>query len=230
MCNSPIRTLDLTPFCDLPLLSILVFTSNKIRSVLSSGLQQCKVYDSLEEMDLSENLLKTVSMFLLQPYVKLRVLKLNKNKLRRLTGCLASDMLQELDVSDNRLTSFSLCQWRIPFLTLLSLNSNQLTTLPACLDNLKSLQKLRFQSNWILAIDFIELGWMDNLKLLDLSSNRIRSITLNSSDFPVKLETLIVDRNNMTELNLMFVPAEKLQVQAEYNLIANFNINATSMN
>ncbi|XP_053661060.1 protein scribble homolog [Anopheles marshallii] len=226
--NSAIRKLDLALFCDIPLLKVLDFNANKIRGVVNSCRRVCKVYDSLKKLILSNNLLKTVSMNHFRPFVQLGELRLNDNLIRLLTGTFASDMLQELDVSDNKLKAFSLCQWRIPFLTVLLLNLNQLTALPACLDNLKSLKKLDMEKNRISSIEFRDLVWMDNLELILLTHNTIRSITLNSSDFPMKLKKIYVDRNNITALNLLFVPVEALEVNAAYNFISSFNITATS--
>ncbi|XP_035895205.1 leucine-rich repeats and immunoglobulin-like domains protein 3 [Anopheles stephensi] len=228
LTHSAIRAVDMALFCNLSRLRTLTFTANKIRTLVNSRSTPCKVYDSLEELYLLDNLLKTISMTLFQPFAMLSVLKLQQNLIRLFAGSFASDMLQTLDISSNRLKTFSLCQWRIPFLTTLSLKENQLSQLPACLDNLKTLTDLTLDNNRLTVVDFVEMAWLDHLEHLYLSGNKIRSLTLNSSDFPMKLRALHIDRNNMTELRLLFVPGVTMKVSAEENQIASFDINATS--
>ncbi|XP_050079260.1 leucine-rich repeat transmembrane neuronal protein 1-like [Anopheles maculipalpis] len=228
MTHSAIQTVEMALFCNLSRLKKLNLSANKVRTVVNSGSRTCTVYDSLEEWNMSQNLLKTISMTLFRPYRMLRVLHLKKNLIRLFAGSFASDMLQSLDISDNKLKVFSLCQWRIPFLTALSLNDNQLSKLPFCLDNLKTLAKLEMDDNQLEDIDFIDMAWMDNLENLNLSGNKLRSLTLNSSDFPMKLKKLCIDGNNITKLQLLVVPGVALAVNAQNNQITDFDKNATS--
>ena len=228
--SSSIRTIDFASFCDLPELKKLLLSDNKIRSIVNSCTKECKLYESLEGIDLTKNRLKTLSMTPFSQLTALSKLILSNNLLRMLSGVYVSDELQILDLSCNKLRSFSVCQWRIPFLQTLRVDTNQLTELPACLDNIRSLNKLSLESNHLSALEMEELAWLDNLQYLHLNGNNLRTLTLNSSEFPMKLELLEVERNNITELNLWCVPVASLRVNADHNLITSIDINATSTN
>ncbi|KFB53841.1 AGAP005668-PA-like protein [Anopheles sinensis] len=71
---------------------------------------------------------------------------------------------------------------------------------------------------------------MWNLKDLDLASNNMTSIALNSTRFPPQIHDLRLKRNLLTNLNLSYIPVKEMYIDVTHNLITSFDVNGTSPN
>ncbi|KAL8129876.1 hypothetical protein V2J09_019031 [Rumex salicifolius] len=146
-----------------------------------------------------------------------RVLDLSNNYICNVPSkirCLTT--IQKLMLNANELSDDSICWEGLGFLkslTFLSLNQNQLTTLPAALGALTSLTQLHLVNNK-LSILPDEIGALTRLEILKLNNNRISKISTNigkcqslaevdlSSNLLVELPETFCNLTNLKALHL----------------------------
>lgn len=130
------------------------------------------------ELQLTENVLRTIGKDTFQPLAKLRVLNLSHNELDALrpqifgSGVIA---LQQLDLSNNNIRLLFDNQFRsLDRLQVLDISHNSIVSLNAGqFTGLSSLRKLYLQSNDIIEIKAHTFAALEELDTLDLSHNNI---------------------------------------------------------
>uniref|UniRef100_A0A182KGJ7 Uncharacterized protein n=1 Tax=Anopheles christyi TaxID=43041 RepID=A0A182KGJ7_9DIPT len=230
MIQCLIHAIDIEQFCDLAL-QLINFYANRIHHVVNSAASKnCILYESLQSLILSANLLKTINMELFNPFRNMLSVSISENGLEAVLGGLQTNASLGMGLAKNKLNAIDFCKWNVPHLIVLHLHHNKLTTVPSCLDKVHQLTELRLVSNQLVNVSIESFAVMDGLKTLDLSYNRLTSITLNSYRYPPNLEYLGLSDNNLTELDLSLVPVPSLEVDVKMNRIASIDFNSVSPN
>uniref|UniRef100_A0A6E8WC85 Uncharacterized protein n=1 Tax=Anopheles coluzzii TaxID=1518534 RepID=A0A6E8WC85_ANOCL len=96
----------------------------------------------------------------------------------------------------NRLKTVDFCQWeQVTNLTFISFLSNELTSVPNCINRLTNLTAVSFMSNQLNSVTMDAFADMDNLTSLYLSYNNIRSITVHEGRYPKQLQQIFLRGN-----------------------------------
>lgn len=128
--------------------------------------------------------------------------------------------LESLEIGGNKITElpqdFELS--RLTHLRSLCINHNQLASfnfslLPAAVENLD------LNNNQLTDADLQLMPQLLNLRRVDLSSNKLRTITGTFADSCPNLEHLSVDSNQLREFDFSIVPASVKQLSMSYNNI-----------
>jgi Leucine-rich repeat (LRR) protein len=106
--------------------------------------------------------------------------------------------LKNLKLAENHITLITDSLNTLAKLETLDLSSNNLKTIPEKISNLKQLKELNLSTNRIQNLD--NLGKFDNLEILHLSDNLIKSISVNFIDHFPSLKILDLDNNPITIL------------------------------
>ncbi|XP_062086596.1 LRR repeats and ubiquitin-like domain-containing protein At2g30105 [Humulus lupulus] len=119
-----------------------------------------------------------------------RVLDLSNNAIEEVSFPVGSFHVQTLLLNANKITDGSI-RWEgmasMRDLTLLSLNQNQLTTLPSALGELTSLKQLCVANNKLTGLPN-EIGLLRQLEVLKVNSNRITEIPASIGDCSALIE------------------------------------------
>nr|XP_049464435.1 leucine-rich repeat transmembrane neuronal protein 2-like [Anopheles coluzzii] len=225
-----LRKIDLATFCNHAYLRELLLDSNKIRYIVNTSKNNCTFYNSFTRLVMSQNMLTTVNVELFNVFVNLSSLDLQMNRITSLSGRLVARSLEEFGVDSNKLEHVDLCGWDVPLIDTAVFASNDLTTLPECLNNWTSVSKLFLEHNKLTNFSIESVAGWNNLTRLTLSCNKLTDIVLSSVHFPKNLEFLIIDQNYLSTLDLSFIPVRSLRVSVNFNLISSFDVNNTSPN
>ncbi|XP_043852538.1 toll-like receptor 8 [Dromiciops gliroides] len=177
----------------------------------------------------------------IQNLTQLKVLNLSQNGIFTLTeNQLISKSLKELVFKGNRLDilwkkedkSYIEIFKKLYNLTRLDLSFNRLPTIPteAFLNLPRSLEELRLNNNHLSVFNWTSLQYFYSLRLLDLQSNSLSSITLDISNSSV--QTLLLGKNKISYLpDDLFSNAKGLyQLDLSYNHIKMINKSTFHMN
>ncbi|XP_031724273.1 leucine-rich repeat-containing G-protein coupled receptor 6 [Anarrhichthys ocellatus] len=154
--------------------------------------------DSVAELDLSHNLLDSVSLD--QPHRNLRDVWLGDNGIARLSLCVERNRGQRR-LCGSRTWRGRGCESWAPALQLLSVERNQLQQLPQGLDGSESLQVLQLSFNRISTLRPGELRHLRQLKELHLQHNLISSLHPQMFQDLVQLRVLDLSFNMLTSLH-----------------------------
>ncbi|XP_041777224.1 leucine-rich repeat protein soc-2 homolog isoform X2 [Anopheles merus] len=225
-----LRMIDLATFCNHAYLSELRLDSNKIRYIVNTAKSNCSFYNSFTRLVMSRNMLTTVNVELFNVFANLRTLNLKMNRITSLSGRLVARYLDQFGVDRNKLEQVDLCGWDVPSMETVVFASNDLTTLPECLNNWTSVSQLLLQHNKLTNFSIESVAGWNNLTSLTLSCNKLTDIVLSSVHFPKNLASLEINQNYLTTLDLSFVPVRSLRVSVNFNLISSFDVNNISPN
>ena len=154
-------------------LQCLLLSKNRLEGSIPSSLGQLP---RLTRLELSSNLLEGTIPESFSGLESLTELYLSQN---RLEGQLPSifhglQVLEKLDLSENRFHGdLAVCEARS--LLSLSMNDNQLSSIPSCIRNLKGLELLLLARNAIKDADY-GLRQLTNLQVLDLEDNQLTEL------------------------------------------------------
>ncbi|TDH08132.1 hypothetical protein EPR50_G00094510 [Perca flavescens] len=171
----------------------------------SSGLSLVPqhIRDSVTELDLSHNLLDTVTLD--QPHRNLRSVLLGNNSITHLSLCiernLGSRYVRGRPLRRFRLSRRRGCVSWAPTLQLLSVERNQLEELPQGLEGSESVQVLQLSFNRISTLRPGELSHLRQLKELHLRHNLITSLHPQMFQDLAQLQVLDLSFNMLTSLH-----------------------------
>ncbi|EDO63463.1 AGAP010809-PA, partial [Anopheles gambiae str. PEST] len=174
--NCPIETLNIEMFCDLSKLQILNLEANRIRNIVNTAPTHCSLYDSLQTLSISQNMLKQFNLDPFNHLTKLQRLNAKHNGMVSVRGDFNSGAHLRLCLSKNQLKALDLCRWHVPNMVYLELDYNNLTTIPTCLENLPSVTLLSLSRNQIQHVTIQSFARMSLLEGLDLSYNNLTTI------------------------------------------------------
>ncbi|XP_030381073.1 chaoptin [Scaptodrosophila lebanonensis] len=197
-------------------LSKLNIKGNSIQSIPQHGFTGLE--ESIQEIDLSENGLRTFPMMALRKLGHLRILRLSNNKISTFYGdiqlatnnasaaaaaaaALQLPSLIFLDLSSNQFSEIVHdCFRAFPQLKTLSFYSNQIELVqPEAFKSLKELMSLDMSHNRIIALDPKVFDKSKRLQTVDLSHNHIHAIGGVFSNLP-QLREVFLSENNILEL------------------------------
>uniref|UniRef100_A0A9I3FH41 Leucine rich immune protein (Coil-less) n=1 Tax=Anopheles epiroticus TaxID=199890 RepID=A0A9I3FH41_9DIPT len=225
-----IEALDMAAFCDLSKVQVINLNANRIRHIHNSATKHCSAYDSLLMLTLSYNLLKKLNIEVFNPYGKMQLLQVKKNRLIAVTDRFESEAPLQLLLRHNKLKSTDFCRWNVPRMESLLLDFNEITTVHTCLSSLSNITKLTLAYNKIKNVTIDSFANMHSLVTLDLSFNDMKTIVLKSLQYPRSLRKLGLVSNNLTELDLSLVPVPSLEVDVHGNCIEHIDLGSISSN
>ncbi|XP_073832961.1 uncharacterized protein [Musca autumnalis] len=223
-------------------LSKLNMKGNRLQSIPEHAFVGLE--ESMQEIDLSENSLRSFPMMALRKLDYLRILRLSNNKISTFYGdiqlvtnnataasALRLPSLTFLDLSSNKFTEIlDDCFRTFPQLKTLSMYANQIETVQAdAFKSLKELMSLDMSHNRIIALDSKIFDKNKKLQTVDLSHNHIHSISGVFSNLP-HLREIFLSENNILELPAdAFTNSSNVEViYLEYNAIAHVDPNVFS--
>ncbi|XP_013109794.2 uncharacterized protein LOC106088689 [Stomoxys calcitrans] len=200
--------------------------------------------ESMQEIDLSENSLRSFPMMALRKLDHLRILRLSNNKISTFYGdiqlvtnnataasALRLASLTFLDLSSNKFTEIlDDCFRTFPQLKTLSMYANQIEVVqPEAFKSLKELMSLDMSHNRIITLDSKIFDKNTRLQTVDLSHNHIHSISGVFSNLP-QLREIFLSENNILELPAdAFTNSSNVEViYLEFNAIAHVDPNVFS--
>ncbi|XP_012157480.1 uncharacterized protein LOC101458689 [Ceratitis capitata] len=201
--------------------------------------------ESMQEIDLSENALRTFPLLSLRKLDYLRTLRLSNNKVSTFYGditlatnnasaaatVLRLPSLIFLDLSSNQFTEIvNDCFNAFPQLKTLSLYANHIELVqPDAFKSLKELMSLDMSHNRIISLDAKIFDKNKRLQTVDLSHNHIHSISGVFSNLP-QLREVFLSENNILELPAdAFTNSSNVDViYLEANAIAHIDPNVFS--
>ncbi|KAI8927847.1 hypothetical protein BC831DRAFT_450711 [Entophlyctis helioformis] len=145
-------------------------------------------FGALTVLDLHNNAIEAVPDCLAS-LANLSVLNLSFNRIAALPEALCSLPLVDLQLASNCLRSLPADIGRLSRLSTLELADNQIAALPPSLSALAALQKLGLAKNHLVSIDLVSLSSLVRLTELNLSYNRIESVSASPTD-PICLPAL----------------------------------------
>ncbi|XP_061393291.1 chaoptin-like, partial [Musca vetustissima] len=223
-------------------LSKLNMKGNRLQSIPEHAFVGLE--ESMQEIDLSENSLRSFPMMALRKLDYLRILRLSNNKISTFYGdiqlvtnnataasTLRLPSLTFLDLSSNKFTEIlDDCFRTFPQLKTLSMYANQIETVQAdAFKSLKELMSLDMSHNRIISLDSKIFDKNKRLQTVDLSHNHIHSISGVFSNLP-HLREIFLSENNILELPAdAFTNSSNVEViYLEYNAIAHVDPNVFS--
>lgn len=155
--------------------------------------------ESLEYLDLNENLLQVLTLRALRNLKYLSICRLSKSGIEKVT----LEYLPSLTIlfaTHNRLTDMKAFRVKsLPNLRHLELSDNDMTYIDtSIIDNFPNLVYLNIANNAIKVIEPNTFNKMSNLRYLGLKNNSIER--LDKFDVDLQLETLYLDTNLLTHL------------------------------
>uniref|UniRef100_A0A182RFF9 Leucine rich immune protein (Coil-less) n=1 Tax=Anopheles funestus TaxID=62324 RepID=A0A182RFF9_ANOFN len=187
--------------------SLLYLVSNRIEIVtVSPGVACCK---NLDEIFLSNNLLKQLDVGTFATMRNLKAIFLENNKL---TDLYQSQSLDAIEYRNGNV----FCSWR-KYYSEQEETEQELET-PNCTDFYATLLSIQLARNELAQINFSAFSWMNNLNLLDLSKNRLDSLIAKDGEVPIRLSELCVSNNNITDVYLRPIVAMKAIYMYDNNM------------
>uniref|UniRef100_A0A182LZQ3 Leucine rich immune protein (Coil-less) n=1 Tax=Anopheles culicifacies TaxID=139723 RepID=A0A182LZQ3_9DIPT len=169
--------------------SLLYLVGNRIEMVtLSPGVVCCQ---HLEELFLTNNLLKQLDFGTFATMSNLKVLFLENNKLTDLHASVPN-----LDHSNGEMY----CSWHQHYIAQDS--AEQELETPNCTDYYATLLSINLARNNLVQLNFSTFSWMNNLNLLDVSKNHLISLIASDGELPLRLSELFASNNNITDVYL----------------------------
>ncbi|KFB51053.1 AGAP007471-PA-like protein [Anopheles sinensis] len=158
---------------------------------------------SIETLNIAHNRLTSLDLTFFGQIANLSVLYLVHNQIIRIDSTTPVKLLalEQLMLSNNQLTWFQPQAVSFPALQKLFLNSNNITFIPRNLANYPALEILNLRVNKLTRVDLSSVRQAKKLVELDLSGNKITSL---STPSPLKhdgLQVLIVDNNELVQVN-----------------------------
>lgn len=185
LSHNEIDSLDEDAFKENSNLLVLDLSKNNFQSAPSSLLH----LDSLQTLDLSENMLKSIENASFLQLKQLWRVQLHGNRITNIT----EDLLRQLLV-----------------LQILDLSSNLISVVEkGSFDLNQHLQALRLDNNYLSTLDGL-FNNLSNLKWLNISSNNLTEFDY--SNIPVQLHWLDISHNKITDLGNQFGSASLLQL------------------
>jgi Leucine-rich repeat (LRR) protein len=227
-------------FCDFHKLSFLNLSSNQINNLTnfqfaSSPIKNCVF--SMSYLILTSNQLNFLPFSFFSNFVNLKVLRLNKNSISFIENFVFSNLkqLDMLDLSENKIQSIQPELFdNLQNLRTLNLEKNSMKILPPeLLANLKKLELLNLSSNFLSSnwINFMTFKNLFNLRLLDLSYNKLTSLENSIFSDLTSLEMLDL-KNNLVEGIAMDTFANLSSLTSlvlSHNFIKNVNFSLNSL-
>lgn len=133
---------------------------------------------NLRTLTLFQNVIREIPENILDRFVSLQALYLNKNRLERLPqdiGCLVN--LRTLSVSQNRLIELPSSIGNLISLKSLCLYDNRLTSLPSTFSRLQKLESLEIERNLLKSLP-TEIGNLVCLQSLEISNNLLTALPI----------------------------------------------------
>lgn len=184
--------LDLLHWCRF--LHTVDLSYNEIHTITSTphaGQQR-----QLSALILNHNQLSVLNLEVLAPIGWFAYVDFSYNKIELLVGRFSSEHMATVSFAYNRLKTVDFCQWeQVTNLTFISFLSNELTSVPNCINRLTNLTAASFMSNQLTSVTMDAFADMDNLTSLYLSYNNIRSITVHEGRYPKQLQQLFLRSN-----------------------------------
>ncbi|KFB36290.1 AGAP005667-PA-like protein [Anopheles sinensis] len=227
IAHSAILHLDLASFCSSKELHKLTIRQSKLQFIyINEKIMDCLI--NVASLDISHNQYLAIDLKYFNMFPHIHDINLSSNNIKYLSRMMVSPTLEYLNLAGNRLTSLDLCEWQVPNLATLIVGNNFLRTLPKCLENLTNLTVVELQSNRISFVSIESFALLSMLRSIDLAENNMTAILLNSTHFPPQLNSLKIHHNHITQLNLTFIPVQSLEVDVRNNLITCFDVYSTS--
>jgi len=156
----------------------------------------------VQSLNLSENQISETPD--VSPLLNLKVLNLSGNMLTSLLGLGCLNRLENLDISKNSLKSLDGIEG-LTSLKVFSASNNELRFLSG-IQNLPNLQTLEVSRNLLRVDSFVELqlGYLKQLKFVDLSGNSISRVDSLCKALPRTLEVLLLDGNHIFTTSSLF--------------------------
>lgn len=238
--SNDIQELHRNFFCDFHKLNFLNLSSNQLYNLTnfqftSSPIKNCVF--SMSYLVLTSNQLNFLPFSFFSNFINLKVLRLNKNSISFIENFVFSNLkqLDMLDLSENKIQSIQPELFdNLNNLRTLNLEKNSMKILPPeLLANLKKLELLNLSSNFLSSnwINFMTFKGLFNLRLLDLSYNKLTSLENSIFSDLTSLEMLDL-KNNLIEsvsmdtfANLTYLTSLVLS----HNFIKNVNFSLNSL-
>ncbi|KAJ8920754.1 hypothetical protein NQ315_004894 [Exocentrus adspersus] len=189
-----------SPDLDLPALRMLDISSNRIQTIPKASL---RTMPQLRRLLIGKNLLQGIAENSFNGLNQLEVLHLQGNVITHIHPHAFKDttLLKEINLSNNRLDVLVPDLFKdTPLLKQLDLSKNQLAEiLPGTLDKNLELENIDASYNVLVQLP-ITLYGLKNLRLLDLTSNRIKNIDPEIIGSLVNLKELRLSKNFIQEL------------------------------
>ncbi|KAJ9592527.1 hypothetical protein L9F63_015800 [Diploptera punctata] len=182
LCHNNIRELSPDEFNELDSLEDLQLGHNQLTSLNGSLLP----LRSLRCLNLTNNLMEEFSLQEIIGLRRLRIIDLSHNKISRLSG-----QLENLVEPETRIVE-------------LRLDYNLLHSLDGALMGVHGLQKLNLSNNLLENFAPDDLIGLEDLRILDVSFNRLNTLEETSKTFLPSLEYLYASHNALTELKQDF--------------------------
>lgn len=238
--DNGIQELHRNFFCDFHKLNFLNLSSNQINNLTnfqfaSSPIKNCVF--SMSYLILTNNQLNFLPFSFFSNFVNLKVLRLNKNSISFIENFVFSNLkqLDMLDLSENKIQSIQPELFdNLQNLRTLNLEKNSMKILPPeLLANLKKLELLNLSSNFLSSnwINFMTFKNLFNLRLLDLSYNKLTSLENSIFSDLTSLEMLDL-KNNLIENIAMDTFANLSSLTSlvlSHNFIKNVNFSLNSL-
>ncbi|XP_041775267.1 adenylate cyclase-like [Anopheles merus] len=184
--------LDLLHWCRF--LHTVDLSYNEIHTITSTphaGQQR-----QLSALLLNHNQLSVLNLEVLAPIGWFAYVDFSYNRIELLVGRFSSEHMATISFAYNRLKTVDFCQWeQVTNLTFISFLSNDLTSVPNCINRLTNLTTVSLISNQLTIVTMDAFAGMDNLTSLYLSHNNIRSITVHEGRYPKQLQQLFLSGN-----------------------------------
>lgn len=173
----------------MPQLLKLNVSNNELRAVTGAP-------SSLQELDISDNLISDVAPF--QYLVNLHTLDLSSNvSLQHLQGLSGLQHLRELRVDNNGLTSLEAIS-KLSGLQKLSCNNNNISQLDLLATKWQNLEELSLNHNQLIQLEGIEN--IPKLRTLNVDSNKLVLVNCNGSH--EHLRTLSLNNNSLAFIDI----------------------------
>ncbi|XP_052892850.1 osteomodulin-like [Anopheles moucheti] len=181
--------------------SLLYLVGNRIETItISPGVVCCQ---SLEEIFLSDNLLKKLDFGTMAMMSNLKNVFLENNNMTDLYAHMPpQNHTQSLDALEYG-SEDVFCSWRQYYIKLEEEQEleKELET-PSCKDYYATLLAIHLARNSLVQVNFSAFSLMNNLNLLDLSKNQLLSLNATEGEVPIRLSELFVSNNNITDVYL----------------------------
>ncbi|XP_035787941.1 leucine-rich repeat transmembrane neuronal protein 2-like [Anopheles albimanus] len=178
-------------------LTNLNLRANKLRR-----LEVCKdpnLIISIEQLSLSDNLLEYIDMEFFRPFIWLKELRLESNRLKQITANkpIMLSMLHNLLLGSNNLTQLNFSNWIAPALDTLGLDYNSLTQLPIGIDRFANLVELYLYFNQLTTLDLQQFKTFHKLTILKVHNNQLHTVLPDCQS----LENISCQRISLPALN-----------------------------